>query len=261
MRKPECVGPYTLLSLLGDGARSRVWLARMGEQPERLVLKLAHKGDTAQRARLLHEADILATLDQPNIVRMYECGESRGVLWMAMPYVAGPHFPLELAHFRQLLLALIHLHGCGVVHADIKPATLLLDADDELRLVGFGNARWRGAGPLAPGGTPQFMSPEQLRGEALDVRADLFSAGAVLFQILTGKRPFDGRASPAEKNALEAPLPLPSALVPGLGTGFDKLTGKLLARDRGARHDDAFAVLAEFDVTFTAACARRSDRP
>lgn len=248
MKKPECVGPYTLLSPLGEGARGRVWLARMGERPERLVLKLAREGDAVRRARLLYEVDILAALDQPNIVRMYECGESKGLLWMAMAYVAGPHRPLELRHFRQLLLALIHLHARGAVHADIKPATLLLDEDGELRLAGFGNARWMGAGPLAPGGMPQFMSPEQLRGEALDVRADLFSAGAVLFQILTGRRPFDGTASPAKKNALEAALPLPSALVHGLGTGFDKLTGKLLARDRGARHDDAFAVLADFDV-------------
>lgn len=248
MKKPECVGPYTLLSPLGESARGRVWLARIGERPERLVLKLARAGNAVQRARLLYEVDILAALDQPNVVRMQECGESKGVLWMAMAYVSGPHLPLQLANFRQLLLALIHLHAQGVVHADIKPATLLLDEEGDLRLVGFGNARWMGAGPLAPGGMPQFMSPEQLRGEALDVRADLFSAGAVLFQILTGRRPFEGTAAPAERNALEAPLPLPSVLAPGLGGGFDNLTSRLLARDRGARYDDAFAVLADFDV-------------
>lgn len=248
MKKPECIGPYTLLSPLGEGARGRVWLATMGAQVERLVLKLAREGNAIDRVRLLYEVDILSALDQPNIVRMHECGESKGVLWMAMAYVPGPHLPLQLANFRQLLLALIHLHARDVVHADIKPANLLLDEEGDLRLVGFGNARWIGAGPLSPGGMPQFMSPEQIRGEVLDVRADLFSAGAVLYQILTGTRPFEGRAAPAEKHALEAALPLPSALAHGLGTGFDKLTGRLLARDRGARYDDAFAVLADFDV-------------
>ena len=245
MKKPECVGPYTLLSPLGGLVRGRVWLASMGEPAERLVLKLARNGDAGGRTRLLHEVDIAATLDHPNIVRMYECGESKGVLWMAMAYAAGPLVPLALANFRQLLLALVHLHAHGVVHGDIKPANLLLH-EGELRLGGFGNARRTGAGPMAPGGMPQFMSPEQLRGEALDGRADLFSAGAVLFQILTGMRPFEGTASQGGKHAAEAALPPPSAH--GLGIGFDKMTARLLASDRAARYDDAFAVLADFDV-------------
>ena len=105
---------------------------------------------------------------------------------------------------------------------------------------------------LLSGGTPQFMSPEQLRGEALDVRADLFSAGAVLFQILTGTRPFEGTASQGTRHAVEPALPLPSALAYGLGAGFDKLSAKLLANDREARYDDAFSALADFD----AACHR-----
>lgn len=248
MKNPECVGPYTLLSPLGDGARGRVWLAGMGGGPERLVLKLAREGNPAIRARLLHEVDILGSLDHYNIIRLYECGESKGVLWMAMAYAPGPHLPLLLAHFRQLLLALVHMHANGVVHADVKPANLLLDEAGDLRLAGFGNARHVGAGPLTPGGMPQFMAPEQLRGEALDARADLFSAGAVLYQILTGKRPFDGIASQGVNYAPDDALALPSALVGGLGTGFDKLVAKALARDRGDRYDSAFTLLGDFDV-------------
>lgn len=251
MSKPECVGPYTLLSPLVDSTRARAWLARIGAGPEH-VLKWVHEADTAGRARLQHEIGIVATLSHPNVVRMLESGDSAGVLWMAMPHIQGRQAPLDLANFRQLVLALVHLHAHGVVHADIKPANLLLDQEGNLQVIGFGNARRTGAGPLAPGGMPQFMSPEQLRGEALDVRADLFSAGAVLYQVLTGKRPFDGTASEVTKDSVEAALPLPSALVHGLGTGFDNLVDKMLARDRTARHESAFAVLAELD----AACHR-----
>lgn len=248
MKNPECVGPYTLLSPLGDDARGRVWLAGMGDGPNRLVLKLAREGNPAVRTRLLHEVDILGALDHYNIVRLYECGESKGILWMATGYVAGPHLPLTLAHFRQLLLALVHVHANGVVHADVKPANLLLDEEGDLRLAGFGNARRVGAGPMGPGGMPQFMAPEQLRGESLDARADLFSAGAVLYRILTGKRPFDGTASPGESKMPAHALALPSALVPGLGTSFDKLIVKVLANDKAERHDSAFALLGDFDV-------------
>ena len=248
MTKPECIGPYTLLAPLGEAARQRVWLARIGDRPQRVVLKLAREGLAADRKRLQHEVDILSTFNHPNIVRMLECGESNAVLWMATDYVAGPYLPLQLGNFRQLLLALVHLHANDVIHADIKPANLLLDADGNVQLLGFGNARRIGTGAMPPGGMPQFMSPEQIRGEALDLRADLFSAGAVLFLILTGKRAFEGTAMPGRGEAPTPALPLPSVLAPGLGTGFDKLISKLLAPNREDRYADAFAVLADFDA-------------
>ncbi|MEJ7808612.1 MAG: serine/threonine-protein kinase, partial [Telluria sp.] len=251
MSKPDNVGPYTLLSPLSESARARAWLARIGEGPEH-VLKWAHEDDATGRARLQHEIDIVAGLDHPNVVRMLERGDTRGTLWMALPKVGVGQAPFELAHFRQLVLALVHLHAHGVVHADIKPANLLLDDEGNLQVIGFGNARRIGAGPLPPGGMPQYMSPEQLRSEALDVRADVFSAGAVLYQVLTGKRPFDGTASEATEDTVETGLLPPSALVDGFGTGFDELTSKMLAADRAERQDSAFAVLAQFD----AACAQ-----
>jgi serine/threonine protein kinase len=161
MKKPECVGPYTLLSPLGEGAH--VWLASMGDG-RRLVLKLARAGNKTGRARLLHEVHIAGAFDHPNIVRMYECGEAQGVLWMATGHVAGPSVPLTLANFRQLLLALVHVHAHGVVHGAIAPAHLLLDEDANLRLAGFADARREGA-----------------------VQDDLRAAGEVLLLIVAGK--------------------------------------------------------------------------
>lgn len=254
MKKHDRVGPYTLLSPLGDGASSHVWLASTGRGTERRVLKLAPQGDAEVRARLLHEVEILRPLDHYNIVRMHECGESKGVVWMAMSHVAGPHSPLKLENFRQLLLALVHVHAHGVVHAGIHPGILLLADEGDLRLISFANARRESGGPMPAAGITQFMPPEQLRGEVLDVRADLFSAGAVLYQILTGKQPFDGICG----HDAQAPAP-PSALVPGLGGGFDKLIVKALAADRADRYATSFALLSDFDVA-THRGARTSPR-
>jgi serine/threonine protein kinase len=162
MKKPESVGPYTLLSPLGEGAAGHVWLASAGDGQRRLVLKLARAGNRAQRARLLNEVHIAGGFDHPNIVRMYECGEANGVLWMATGHVAGPQLPLTLANFRQLLLALVHVHAHGVVHGAIEAAHLLLDGDANLRLAGFADARREGS-----------------------VQDDLRAAGEVLSLILT----------------------------------------------------------------------------
>jgi serine/threonine protein kinase len=202
MKKPECVGPYTLLSPLGEGAPGHVWLASMGDG-RRLVLKLARAGNAGERARLLHEVHIAGSFDHPNIVRMYECGEAKGVLWMASAHVPGPSVPLTLANFRQLLLALVHVHAHGVVHGAIAPAHLLLDADANLRLAGFADARREGA-----------------------VQDDLRAAGEVLLLIVTGKS--DGfEALIAKLRSLDAAVRHISA--------FDVLRDFDAACPRGAR--------------------------
>lgn len=252
MKKPERIGPYILIKPLGEGAHRHVWLASAGEDGPLLALKLAREDETARRERLLHEVDIAAIFNHPNIVRIHECAESKGILWLAMGYVPGPHGALTLANFRQLLLALVHVHAHGVIHADIKMAALLLDEDGDLKLADFASARREGQGPAPALGAQQFMPPEQLRGQALDYRADLFSAGAVLYEILTGHRPFDGSALEVMKQVVNQDQPAPSVLAPGLGDSFDAVVRRALARDRGDRYGSAFEFLSEFD----AACRR-----
>ncbi|HEU4776031.1 MAG TPA: protein kinase, partial [Telluria sp.] len=129
MKKPERIGPYTLVAPLGERTRTRTWLARAGDpvQGERVALKLARDKDTVGRARILHEVDIAGSFDHPNIVRLHECGEANGVLWLASGYVSGPHRPLKLVNFRQLLLALVHVHANEVIHADLNCRNMLLD--------------------------------------------------------------------------------------------------------------------------------------
>lgn len=252
MKKRDRIGPYTLISPLGERASSRTWLASAGGGEQRVALKLADKDDAAGRVRILHEVDIAGAFDHPNIVRIYECGEANGVLWLASEFVPGPHTPLRLANFRQLLLALVHVHANGVIHSDLATSNLLLDEEGDLRLTNFARARRDGQGPAPFQGTPHFMPPEQIHGQALDVRADMFSAGVVLYQILTGQRPFEGSALEVMQQVMQETQPAPSSVAPGLGTSFDELIRKALARNKADRFGGAFEFLSAFD----AACKR-----
>jgi serine/threonine protein kinase len=256
MKKPERIGPYTLLAPLGKRAPTRTWSAQAADERTRLAIKLARPKDLDGRARILHEVDIAMGFDHPNIIRLYECGEANGIMWLTCEYAAGPHKPLKLANFRQLLLALVHVHANGVVHGNLKPSNLLLDGEGTLRLSNFTNARREGElpAPASGQGRPHFMSPEQLQGLALDHRSDLFSAGAVLYLILTGKVPFEGHATRVLNQVMEdAPPPVaPSVVAPGLGTSFDVLMRRALAPAKSERFIGAFEFLSAFDV----ACKR-----
>lgn len=252
MKNPELIGPYTLLAPLGEGERGNVWLASAGSGDDKVVLKLAREHDAAGRAALLRESALTMGFDHPNIVRMHECGAARGVTWLAMGYVPGPHQPLTLANFRQLLLALVNVHANGIVHADIDCSNLLLDAHGDLKLAGFGLARLLGESPVVAPGASRMVSPEQLRGAPIDTRSDLFGAGVVLYQVLTGKRPFNGTPLEVMQQILHESEPAPSQAAPGLGTSFDDVLRHSLARDRDERYASAFEFLSAFD----AACKR-----
>jgi serine/threonine protein kinase len=256
MKKPRQIGPYLLLSTLGDHARGNVWLATSGTQGEKLVLKMASDGDLAGRARLLHEVDIAMQFDHPNIVRVFECGAANDITWITMAYIAGPHGTVTFANFRQLLLAMVHVHANGVVHADIRYGNLLIDEFGDLRLAGFALARRTGDTSALAQVPPGSPSPEQLRGQAIDIRTDIFAAGVVLFQVLTGKPPFEGSALEIMRQISNDRQVLPSEAAPGLGASFDEVVKKALARDKDQRFGTAFEFLSAFD----AAC-RRGLRP
>ena len=250
MKKPEQIGPYTLLTPLGDGARSNVWLACAGSGADKIALKLARADDAPRRERLLRECELAIGFDHPNIVRIHECGAANGITWIAMAYAGSAHGALTLANFRQLLLAMVHVHANGVIHADIGNANLLLDDFGDLRLGGFGIARR--LGQAGPQGSPHFMSPEPLRGQVIDLRADIFAASAVLYQVLTGRRPFEGSAIEVMQQILHESQAAPSTVAPGLGASFDDVLRRGLARDKDERYASVFEFLSAFD----AACRR-----
>jgi serine/threonine protein kinase len=203
---------YELLAMLGQGGFGRVYRVRDLHLEREVALKVLHPHltqDAATVERFRREAQLAARLNHPNIVDIYDISGRSGLLWYTMEIVAGPNLaqlveaegplPVDrvLRLLREALSALGHAHSLSLVHRDIKPENMLLEQDGSLRITDFGLAlALRGAGRFggatSQSGTPQFASPEQLLGERVDQRTDLYSLAAVACFALTGKAPFPG---------------------------------------------------------------------
>ncbi|HET7025647.1 MAG TPA: serine/threonine-protein kinase [Gemmatimonadales bacterium] len=208
---------YELLSLLGAGGFGRVYRVRDLHLEREVALKVMHPHLTADPAvveRFRREAQLAARLNHPNIVDIYDIAGRSGLLWYTMELVDGPNVAQKVARdgplsvdellrlLREALSALGQAHQQGLVHRDVKPENLLLERDGRLRITDFGLAlalRGQGkfGGATSQSGTPQFASPEQLLGERVDQRTDLYSLAAVAYFALLGESPFPG-SSPEE---------------------------------------------------------------
>ncbi len=203
---------YELLAPLGQGGFGRVYRVRDLHLEREVALKVLHPHltqDAATVERFRREAQLAARLTHPNIVNIYDIAGRSGLLWYTMEIVDGPNLgqlvdvegplPVErvLRLLREALSALGHAHSLSLVHRDIKPENMLLEEDGSLRITDFGLAlALRGAGRFggatSQSGTPQFASPEQLLGERVDQRTDLYSLAAVACFALLGRPPFAG---------------------------------------------------------------------
>ncbi len=201
---------YELLNLLGTGGFGRVYRVRDLQLEREVALKvlqplLTRDPEVVERFR--REAQLAAGLNHPNIVNIYDIGGRSGLLWYTMELIDGPSLaqlverdgplPLDkvLRLLREALSALAHAHGSGLVHRDIKPENMLIDPTGSLQITDFGLAlalRGRYGGATSQSGTPQFASPEQLLGERVDQRSDLYSLAAVAYYALLGTAPFPG---------------------------------------------------------------------
>jgi len=202
---------YELLSLLGTGGFGRVYRVRDLQLEREVALKvlqplLTRDPEVVERFR--REAQLAAGLNHPNIVNIFDIGGRSGLLWYTMELINGPSLaqlveeegplPLDkvLRLLREALSALSHAHGSGLVHRDIKPENMLIDQSGSLQITDFGLAlalRGMYGGATSQSGTPQFASPEQLLGERVDQRSDLYSLAAVAYYALLGSAPFPGR--------------------------------------------------------------------
>ncbi|HQP75499.1 MAG TPA: protein kinase, partial [Acidobacteriota bacterium] len=211
--------------------------------------KLTRDADAKQR--FLHEARAAARLDHPNICTVYEVGESDGQLFLAMACYEGMTLreklqegPLPWAEAATLAMqaaaGLSEAHAHGIVHRDIKPANLFLTAKGQLKLLDFGLAKLAGASVLTQTGTTvgtaHYMSPEQARGEAVDARSDVWSLGAVLYEMVSGRPPFRGEYAQAVIYGIlnEAPPPL-ADFAPNMPAALSGVVAKCLAKDPSAR--------------------------
>lgn len=258
------LGKYRVDGVLGKGSMGVVYKA-FDPGIERVVaLKTIRKEMFSEReqadliGRFKNEAQAAGRLAHPNIVTVYDYGEDAESAYIAMEFVEGT--PLDtlmqpgradtvqraLAWMGDLLQGLDYAHARGVVHRDIKPANLLVTVGAQVKISDFGVARIESSTLTQAGsmiGTPSHMSPEQFRGEAVDGRSDVFSSGVVLYQLLTGARPFTGSTAIVMQQILnEQPAP-PSHLMPALGTRFDAVVARALAKSPAARYPTARAFL------------------
>ncbi len=221
---------------------------------------LSGEDHTAFVARFQREARAAGRCVHPNIVAIYDFAMHEGNPYLAMEYVEARHLgqvlsqsgrfsqPEAVAIIGQVLDALACAHDVGIVHRDVKPANILLLANGRVKMTDFGIARFDGAELTMDGaviGTPSYMSPEQCRGEAVDVRSDLFSTGVVLYELLSGERPFLGRnfAEVTWRLANEPPPDIRQK-VAGLSPALAALVDRALAKDPADRFASATEMAA-----------------
>jgi serine/threonine-protein kinase len=261
---PEQIGRYVILRTLGRGAMGVVYLARDPQIERELALKTIRFdageksfGVDEAKARFLKEARISGRLQHPHIVTVFDVGEDQGTLFLAMELVQGGSFSQRLSDpagfplrdrirvVAEVAEALAHAHERGVLHRDVKPANILLSPTLSAKVTDFGigklltgDTELTSTGQMV--GSPAYMSPEQIKGEKLDARTDIFSLGIVLYQALTLRKPF-----PADTiTTLVYQILHEEPMDPGLVTnevpeGMKEILKKCLAKDRANRYSDA----------------------
>ena len=259
---------YRVLAHLADGGMGSVYLA-LDERLDRQVALKVMRPDLSRDAgfveRFRREARAAARLSDPHVVAVYDQGQDGDVVFLAMEYVAGrtlrslldeqgamtPREALRL--LRQILSALAAAHRAGLVHRDVKPENVLLTEDGRVKVADFGLARavanvtttTLGAAAF---GTVCYLSPEQVESGRADARSDVYAAGLVLSEMLTGRRAVDGETPiQVAYRHVHGEVPAPSTARPGLAAGLDALTASATRRDPEERPADAQAFLAELD--------------
>ena len=265
-QEPKRIGRYEIERVLGEGAMGVVYEGKDTRLHRKVAIKTILKSvldsdsATEYSKRFAREAQAVARLNQPNIVQVFDFAEEGDVAYIVMEFVKGrelksffeakERFELkEVVHIMGELCEALHFaHEAGIVHRDIKPANVMIDSQGRVKLTDFGVARITDlertvsertqAGAVI--GTPAYMSPEQIQGEVLDRRTDIFSAGVILYEFLTGGKPFTGTGAwtIAKKIIGEEP-PVPSSVNPMLSPLFDAVIAKALAKGIDARYQTA----------------------
>jgi eukaryotic-like serine/threonine-protein kinase len=242
------VGRYQLFETLGVGATSRVVRGFDPMIGRHLAIKLFHSelATGEARDRFLREARVVGQLSHPNIITLHDMGieESTQTPYLVMEFVDGTPLdrllekgtlplPRACAWIAQTAEALDVAHTRGVIHGDVKPANILITADGKVKLTDFGMARVakRDSGDSPLLGTPAYWCPEQIMGRPQDARSDIFSLGVVLYEMVTGTRPFEADSLQGVCNrVLSSTVTMPSHLQPSVPSSFDEIIAACLAK-------------------------------
>jgi len=258
---------YRVTRKLGGGGMADVYLAEDQELGRRVAVKILHEryaNDDQFVERFRREATHAAGLSHPNIVSIFDRGETNGSYFIVMEYVEGRTLkelirsrgpcpiPVAIAYTRQILSGLRYAHRNGVVHRDIKPHNVIVDPEGVVKVTDFGIARAGASQMTEEGaiiGTAQYLSPEQARGAPVDQTSDLYSTGIVLYELLTAEVPFSGD-TPVEiamKHLSEVPNP-PSAIRPEVPDDLDNVVLRALSKEPADRYQSAAAMDADLET-------------
>ena len=258
-------GRYTVLQRIGSGGMADVWLADDTHLQRRVALKVLHArfaqdGEFVERFR--REAEAAAGLQHPNVVAVFDRGDVDGTYYIAMQYLEGrtlkqlidagltPEQAVGL--IRQVLEGARFAHRHGVVHRDLKPQNVIVDADGKATVTDFGIAR-AGVSEITQAGsvmgTPHYLSPEQAQGQEVTAVSDLYSIGVMLYEALTGRVTFeaDSAVAIAMKQVSHTPQ-RPSSIAPAVSPALDAVVMRALEKDPGQRFQSAEAFIAALDL-------------
>jgi serine/threonine protein kinase len=269
----KTIGHYSIVALIAAGGQGRVYRGR-DERLQRAVaikaLGAEHISDPVARRNLKTEARVLSRLNHPNVAGIYDFVTQGGCDYIVMEFVAGATLrdvlaggPLPAGEVLRLGLQIAHglacAHAANVVHRDLKPANLKITSFGEMKILDFGLAKLLPAGALVDNGTRTtvsgavvgtvpYMAPERLNGEEADERSDIFSTGAVLYEMATGVSAFPQRSLAALVDAiLEQEPAAPTAVNPHVPLALERIIVKALQKERAARYQSAAAMAASLN--------------
>ena len=259
------LGQYEIVKPIGAGGMGEVYAARDTRLERTVALKLLPPlltRDETAKARFIQEAKAASGLDHPNICTIYDIGEAEdGQLYLAMAHYGGGTLmekiergPLALDEALDIAVQVAHglakAHASGITHRDIKPANIMLTTDGIVKVVDFGLAKLAGNSGLTETGTTlgtvAYMPPEQLVGGDVDPRADIWSLGVVLYEMVTGQRPFMGEHQLVIANAIQQQTPKAlTSIRSGVPLDLERVVGRMLAKVVADRYQTSVDLLSE----------------